>query len=62
LRDEPSRQTEPLLQESGVGTDRSRGQPLALTTLTDPGQTHISSMLGWKILFMKPIEGDLNGY
>lgn len=24
--------------------------------------THISSMLGWKILFMKPILGDLNGY
>ena len=24
--------------------------------------TYTSSMLGWKILFMKPIEGDLNGY
>lgn len=33
--------------------------PVAGLSSADMPPTHISSMLGWKILFMKPMLGDL---
>lgn len=50
-----------------VQTDRTapgKADEVRKTTacMTRAGAPHNSSILGWKILFMKPILGDLNGY
>jgi hypothetical protein len=49
-----SRQTLPLL---GNASARSR----VIERVHKTGQTYTSSMFGWKILFKKPILGDLYG-